>query len=204
MLYQQRGWGVGVVGGISSLGAGITLLLNAFVGNQPWSWRFLYGVCALQIPLAWFILKHVPESKMFLDLKSTTGSGKVDTDATDAFFSSTEEDSCEDVQRSKFGSERTEPLYADQSRVKELRNRRGSVSEYVQVRLCGDTSILRKLVTAYPARLLACTAVSILLGMAFAPSSMYKVKYMEEVHGFTPAQVRLYVVSLAFMCLILA
>jgi MFS family permease len=62
---EHRGWGIGMLGAISSFGFGLGALLYAFVEVLPFGWRSLYIVGVLPVLMAPMLRRRVPETDRF-------------------------------------------------------------------------------------------------------------------------------------------
>jgi len=63
---QHRGWGVGALAAIGSLGHGLSAILFARIETLPYGWRALYIVGVVPILCLPLFLRFVPETQRFL------------------------------------------------------------------------------------------------------------------------------------------
>jgi len=70
---QHRGWGVGMLGAISSTGHGIAIGIFSQIDRLPHGWRTLYMLGALPILLLPFFLKRIPETQRFRNHDASLG-----------------------------------------------------------------------------------------------------------------------------------
>lgn len=75
---RHRGWGIGMLGAIGSLGFGLGALLYAFVETLPWGWRSLYLVGGVPLLLMPMFRRRVPETARFLRERSERADAGVD------------------------------------------------------------------------------------------------------------------------------
>lgn len=64
---SNRGWGLGLLAAVGSVGGGLTLLVYAFVDRLPFGWRSLFAVGGfglLCVPLLW---RELRETRRFLE-----------------------------------------------------------------------------------------------------------------------------------------
>ena len=73
----QRGWGIGIMGAIGTLGVGIGALLYAFVDRLPFGWRFLYLVGLAPLLLFGLFRRKVAETERFQAAQALLPSGSV-------------------------------------------------------------------------------------------------------------------------------
>ena len=128
---ENRGWGIGALGGIQACGAGLASLLFAVIDYVPYGWRGLYLVGL--VPLMWLAYwrRTLPETPPFAAYRAAR-----------------------------------QPA----------------------------TSILRPIVDLmrmYPGRLMGVAAVVFLLELAESPAGFFGPKYLQDVHGWTPAAIGL-------------
>ena len=62
---EHRGWGIGILGAISSFGFGLGAVLYAFVDTLPFGWRSLYVVGIVPLALMPMLRRRVPETGRF-------------------------------------------------------------------------------------------------------------------------------------------
>ena len=62
---RDRGWGLGVLGALASLGYGLCATLFAFIDVLPGGWRFLYGLGALPLLVLAWLRRELPETDRF-------------------------------------------------------------------------------------------------------------------------------------------
>lgn len=62
---EHRGWGIGILGAISSFGFGLGAVLYAFVDTLPFGWRALYVVGIVPLALMPMLRRRVPETGRF-------------------------------------------------------------------------------------------------------------------------------------------
>jgi putative MFS transporter len=62
---EHRGWGIGILGAISSFGFGLGAVLYAFVDTLPFGWRSLYVVGIVPLALMPLLRRRVPETGRF-------------------------------------------------------------------------------------------------------------------------------------------
>ena len=67
---RHRGWGIGMLGAIGSLGYGLGAILYAFVDSLPHGWRSLYVVGIMPVLLLPWFSRRVPETRRFLEMKA--------------------------------------------------------------------------------------------------------------------------------------
>ncbi|MEZ4289873.1 MAG: MFS transporter [Myxococcota bacterium] len=79
---RHRGWGIGLLGAIGSLGYGLGALLYAFVDVLPGGWRALYLAGCAPLFLLPMFRRRIPETGRFLSMRSTRAAG----DGSAAFF----------------------------------------------------------------------------------------------------------------------
>ena len=70
---ETRGWGIGTLGAIGSLGYGLGALAYAFVEVLPFGWRALYVLGGLPLLLLPAIARRLPETQRFLAMRSEEG-----------------------------------------------------------------------------------------------------------------------------------
>ncbi len=68
---QQRGWGIGILSAIGSLGFGLSAILYAFVDSLPFGWRSLYFVGFTPILLFALFRRRVVETERFRAVESS-------------------------------------------------------------------------------------------------------------------------------------
>lgn len=73
---QHRGWGVGMLAAIGSLGHGLSAILFARIDQLPYGWRALYVVGVVPVLCLPLLLRYVPETQRFLAQKARRGGGK--------------------------------------------------------------------------------------------------------------------------------
>ena len=62
---RHRGWGIGILGAIGTVGFGLSALLYAFVDRLPFGWRFLYFVGIAPLLFLGFFRSRVVETEQF-------------------------------------------------------------------------------------------------------------------------------------------
>jgi len=62
---HARGWGIGALSALSSLGGGTAALLFALVNLAPFGWRLLYLVGLLALLVAGLLYNNLPETRRF-------------------------------------------------------------------------------------------------------------------------------------------
>ena len=62
---RDRGWGLGVLGALASLGYGICAGLFAFIPILPGGWRFLYAFGAIPVFILAWLRRELPETERF-------------------------------------------------------------------------------------------------------------------------------------------
>ncbi len=62
---RHRGWGIGILGAIGTLGFGLSALLYAFVDRLPFGWRFLYFVGITPLLFFGFFRSRIVETEQF-------------------------------------------------------------------------------------------------------------------------------------------
>ncbi len=128
---ENRGWGIGALGGIQACGAGLAALLFAMIDYVPYGWRGLYLVGLVPLGMIAYWRRTLPETQYF---------------------------------------------------------------EAYRVARQPAPSMLRPifdLIRMYPGRLVAVVAVVFLLELAETPAGFFGPKYLQEVHGWTPATIGL-------------
>jgi putative MFS transporter len=71
----HRGWGIGIMGAVSSAGFGLGALLFAAIEHLPYGWRTLYAVGLVPVLLLPRFRREVPETERFAEARHhrTTG-----------------------------------------------------------------------------------------------------------------------------------
>ena len=75
---SNRGWGIGILGALGSLGFGLGALLYARLDLLPFGWRTMYivgGVPLLMMPM---FIRRVPETARFARARAERTAGRVD------------------------------------------------------------------------------------------------------------------------------
>ena len=73
---RDRGWGIGMLGALGSLGHGVAAMVFAFVDDLPFGWRALYAVGVVpMIFLAWF-RRSLTETRRFEEHRQTRAEEK--------------------------------------------------------------------------------------------------------------------------------
>jgi putative MFS transporter len=62
---RHRGWGLGVLGALGTMGHGVAALLFAFVEQLPFGWRALYALGALPLLAIAWRRRSLPETRRF-------------------------------------------------------------------------------------------------------------------------------------------
>ena len=70
---QHRGWGVGMLAAIGSLGHGLSAILFSQIDRLPYGWRALYVVGIVPVLCLPLLLRFVPETQRFLAQKAQRG-----------------------------------------------------------------------------------------------------------------------------------
>lgn len=73
----QRGWGIGIMGAIGTLGVGLGAVLYAFVDRLPFGWRFLYLVGLVPLLLFGRFRRRVAETERFQAARALLPSGSL-------------------------------------------------------------------------------------------------------------------------------
>lgn len=61
----HRGWAIGLLGGVSSVGYGLAAVVFAFINVIPYGWRGLYAIALLPLALIIPLRRTLPESARF-------------------------------------------------------------------------------------------------------------------------------------------
>ena len=61
----HRGWAIGLLGGVSSIGYGLAAIVFAFINVIPYGWRGLYAIALLPLVLIIPLRRSLPESARF-------------------------------------------------------------------------------------------------------------------------------------------
>ncbi|MGC2443221.1 MFS transporter [Candidatus Binatus sp.] len=61
----HRGWAIGLLGGVSSIGYGLAAIVFAFINVIPYGWRGLYAIALLPLALIIPLRRSLPESARF-------------------------------------------------------------------------------------------------------------------------------------------
>ncbi len=61
----HRGWAIGLLGGVSSVGYGLAAIVFAFINVIPYGWRGLYAIALLPLVLIIPLRRSLPESARF-------------------------------------------------------------------------------------------------------------------------------------------
>jgi MFS family permease len=61
----HRGWAIGLLGGVSSVGYGLAAIVFAFINVIPYGWRGLYAIALLPLALIIPLRRSLPESARF-------------------------------------------------------------------------------------------------------------------------------------------
>lgn len=69
-----RGWGIGALSALASVGGGIAALLFALVDIVPFGWRALYAIGLLALLSSSLLYYHLPETERFQDQQSQRNS----------------------------------------------------------------------------------------------------------------------------------
>jgi MFS family permease len=70
---QHRGWGVGALAAIGSLGHGLSAILFSRIESLPYGWRALYVVGVVPVLCLPLLLRYVPETQRFLAQRAQRG-----------------------------------------------------------------------------------------------------------------------------------
>lgn len=70
---QHRGWGIGMLAAIGSLGHGLSAILFARIDSLPYGWRALYMVGIIPVLCLPLLLRYVPETQRFLAGRAQRG-----------------------------------------------------------------------------------------------------------------------------------
>jgi MFS family permease len=70
---QHRGWGVGMLAAIGSLGHGLSAILFSQIDRLPYGWRALYVVGVVPVLCLPLLLRFVPETQRFLAQQAQRG-----------------------------------------------------------------------------------------------------------------------------------
>lgn len=70
---QHRGWGVGMLAAIGSLGHGLSAILFSQIDSLPYGWRALYMVGVVPVLCLPWLLRFVPETHRFLAQQAQRG-----------------------------------------------------------------------------------------------------------------------------------
>jgi len=79
---RHRGWGIGILGAIGTLGYGLSAALYAFVESLPFGWRFLYFLGLLPLVLLARFRRGVAETDRFRAHEARVASGSAFRQAT--------------------------------------------------------------------------------------------------------------------------
>ena len=69
----HRGWGVGALAAIGSLGHGLSAILFSQIDRLPYGWRALYVVGVVPVLCLPLLLRYVPETQRFLTQSAQRG-----------------------------------------------------------------------------------------------------------------------------------
>src|SRR5271166_2242918 len=61
----HRGWAIGLLGGVSSIGYGLAAIVFAFINTIPYGWRGLYAIALVPLVLIIPLRRVLPESTRF-------------------------------------------------------------------------------------------------------------------------------------------
>lgn len=61
----HRGWGIGMLGAVASLGFGVSAALFAFIDSIPYGWRGMYSLGLLPLLLLPMLRRRIPETERF-------------------------------------------------------------------------------------------------------------------------------------------
>jgi MFS family permease len=70
---QHRGWGVGALAAIGSLGHGLSAILFSQIDRLPYGWRALYIVGVVPVLFLPLFLRFVPETQRFIAQRAQRG-----------------------------------------------------------------------------------------------------------------------------------
>jgi putative MFS transporter len=62
---RDRGWGIGLLGALGSLGHGLAAAVFAFVDDMPFGWRSLYAVGVIPLLFLAYFRRTLPETRRF-------------------------------------------------------------------------------------------------------------------------------------------
>lgn len=72
---QHRGWGMGMLAALGSMGHGLSAMLFSQIERLPFGWRSLYVVGIVPVLFLPAFLRRVPETKRFSDMKAGFAAG---------------------------------------------------------------------------------------------------------------------------------
>lgn len=79
---EIRGWGIGFLNAISTLGAATAFIMFGIVGDIPEAWRLMYVLSILQLPFWFYIKDKLPESKRWAMVHGANTNTVAPTDST--------------------------------------------------------------------------------------------------------------------------
>jgi MFS family permease len=74
---EHRGWGMGMLAALGSMGHGLSALLFSQIERLPFGWRALYVVGIIPVLCLPAFLRRVPETKRFTDMRAGFAAGPV-------------------------------------------------------------------------------------------------------------------------------
>ena len=67
---QHRGWGMGMLAALGSMGHGLSAILFSQIERLPFGWRALYVVGIIPVLCLPAFLRRIPETKRFMDMRA--------------------------------------------------------------------------------------------------------------------------------------
>ncbi|MFN8486743.1 MAG: MFS transporter [Caldilineaceae bacterium] len=142
---EARGWGIGALSALTSIGGGVAAVLFAVVNLAPFGWRALYLIGLLALLVSTFFQQNLPETMRFQ------------------------------------AQQRQEQQVAPYQRT---------------------VQPLARLVSAYPGRFLALSAIIFLVSLGSETALFYDLAYLQQAHGWQPWQISGLNVSAGFMAIL--